>query len=67
MSVPVGPDGGEYRFPGGLLEKLTAVVRPEFRADVLTFGASDPVFGSPACMVGGCGRPASSRGTVRRP
>src|SRR6266704_1554581 len=39
-----------------------AVVRPEFRADVLAFDAADPVFGSPACVVGGCGRPASSRG-----
>ena len=62
MSVPAGPDAGEYRVPGGLLEKLMAVVRPEFRADVLAFDAADPVFGSPACMVGGCGRPASSRG-----
>lgn len=62
MSVPVGPDAGEYRVPGGLLEKLMAVVRPEFRADVLAFDAADPVFGSPACMVGGCGRPSSSRG-----
>ena len=62
MSVPAGPDAGEYRVPGGLLEKLMAVVRPEFRADVLAFDAADPVFGSPACMVGGCGRPSSSRG-----
>jgi len=62
VSVPVGPDAGEYRVPGGLLEKLMAVVRPEFRADVLAFDAADPVFGSPACMVGGCGRPSSSRG-----
>ena len=65
MSVPGGPDtaeSGEYRVPGGLLEKLMAVVRPEFRAEVLAFDVANPVFGSPACMVGGCGRPASSRG-----
>ena len=52
MSVPGGPDAaaepGEYRVPGRLLEKLMAVVRPEFRADVLAFDAADPVFGSPA-------------------
>ena len=65
MSVPVGPDAGECRVPGGLLEKLMAVVRPEFRADVLAFDAADPVFGGPACMVGGCGRPSGSRGPRR--
>jgi len=62
VSVSGGPDAGEHRIPGGLLEKLMAMVRPEFRADVLAFDADDPVFGSPACMVVGCGRPASSRG-----
>ena len=66
MSVPAGPDAGEYRVPGGLLEKLMAVVRPEFRADVLAFDAADPVFGSPACMVGGCAPPVQQPGTVRR-
>jgi hypothetical protein len=65
VSVPGVPDAGvpgEYRVPGGLLEKLMAAVRPEFRADVLAFDAGDPVFGSPACMAGGCARPASSQG-----
>ncbi len=38
----------------GLLEKLVAAVRPEFRADVLVFAAADPVFGSGVCLVGGC-------------
>jgi integrase len=40
----------------GLLEKLLAAVRPEFRQDVLAFGPDDPVFGGPPCKVGGCGR-----------
>lgn len=40
----------------GLLEKLLAAVRPEFRQDVLAFGPDDPVFGGPPCKVDGCGR-----------
>jgi integrase len=46
----------------GLLAKLMAAVRPEFRRDVLRFDASDPVFGGPVCGVPGCARPARSRG-----
>jgi integrase len=38
----------------GLLEKLMAAVRPEFRAGVLVFAAADPVFGSGVCLVDGC-------------
>jgi integrase len=38
----------------GLLEKLAAAVRPEFRADVLVFTAADPVFSSGVCLVDGC-------------
>ena len=38
----------------GLLEKLVAAVRPEFRAEVLVFAAADPVFGSGVCLVDGC-------------
>ena len=34
--------------PAGLLEKLLAAVRPEFRADELAFGLDDPVFGGAA-------------------
>lgn len=49
--------------PGGaLLAKLMAVVRPEFRADVLAFDAEDPVFGGGACKVPSCRRHARSRG-----
>jgi integrase len=40
----------------GLLEKLLAAVRPEFRQDILAFGPDDPVFGGPPCKVAGCGR-----------
>jgi integrase len=52
-----GPDG----YPG-LLAGLMAAVRPEFRAGVLAFDPADPVFGGPLCTVGGCRRPARSRG-----
>jgi len=45
-----------------LLAKLLAVVRPEFRSDVLVFDPQDPVFGGPACAVGGCVRTARGRG-----
>ncbi len=47
--------------PHGLLEKLVASIRPEFRAGVLTFDPGDPVFGGPPCAVPGCDRPARSR------
>jgi integrase len=36
-------------------------VRPEFRAEVLTFDPRDPVFGGPPCAVPGCERVARSR------
>jgi integrase len=56
-----GPDAagaGQYRDPAGLLEKLMAAVRPEFRADELAFDPADPVFGGAACRVAGCPRTA---------
>ena len=68
MSRPGNPDAAEpgqarqYRAPAGLLEKLMAAVRPEFRADDLVFDPRDPVFGGPACAVGGCARPHRKRG-----
>jgi integrase len=46
----------------GLLGKLLAAVRPEFRCDELAFDAGDPVFGGGACLVPGCGRTARGRG-----
>ncbi len=48
--------------PAGLLEKLVAVVRPPFRAEVLAFDPRDPVFGAPPCAVPDCGRPRRQRG-----
>ena len=48
--------------PAGLLAKLMAVVRPEFRSDVLVFDPRDPVFGGPACAVPGCVRAARGQG-----
>jgi integrase len=64
VSGPGSADAGEAgqeQAPAGLLEKLMAAVRPEFRAGVLTFDPRDPVFGGPACAVPGCERPARSR------
>jgi len=40
----------------GLLARLLAVVRPEFRVEVLTPGTDDAILGAPACQVPGCGR-----------
>jgi hypothetical protein len=48
--------------PVGLLEKLIAVVRPQFRAEVLVFDPRDPVFGGPPCTVPGCERPLRENG-----
>ena len=65
MSVPGGPDAaqaGERRAPAGLLEKLMAAVRPEFRAGVLAFDPADPVFGGGTCRVSGCSRPGRGGG-----
>ena len=54
LPAPVSAPGG----PAGLLEKLLAAVRPEFRADVLVFDPADPVFGGDLCAVAGCVRTA---------
>lgn len=43
-----------------LLAKLMAAVRPEFRADPLTFVVDDVVFGGAACGVERCPRTARS-------
>jgi integrase len=55
------PAPGGPGYPG-LLEKLLAAVRPEFRAAVFTVDPGDPVFGGPPCGVLGCGRVARVRG-----
>src|SRR5439155_3131085 len=44
----------------GLLGKLMAAVRPEFRVDVLAPAADDPVLGWKVCAAAGCDRPAIS-------
>ncbi|HWS94771.1 MAG TPA: hypothetical protein VN255_08210, partial [Mycobacterium sp.] len=44
---------------GGLSERLAAVVRPEFRVDVLVPAVGDPILGTPACVVPGCVRSTS--------
>jgi len=46
----------------GLLEKLVASIRPEFRAEVLVFDPRDPVFGGACCVVSGCVRTARAHG-----
>lgn len=40
----------------GLVDRLAAVVRPEFRVEVLVPAVGDPILGSPACAVPGCVR-----------
>jgi integrase/ferredoxin len=46
----------------GLLGKLMAVVRSEFRSDVLQFSREDSVFGGAECRAAGCERTARGRG-----
>jgi hypothetical protein len=62
VSGPDAADAGQYRVPAGLLEKLMAAVRPEFRADEMTFDPRDPVFGGKPCLVSSCERPACGHG-----
>ena len=46
----------------GLLGRLLAGVRAEFRCDVLEFAADDAVFGGGSCRVTDCGRSARGHG-----
>ena len=46
----------------GLLERLLAAVRVEFRAGILVPGPDDPVLGRPACPAAGCDRPRAQNG-----
>jgi hypothetical protein len=59
--VTASPHNAPSQHPG-LLAKLMATVRAEFRADVLVFPADDPVFDGGVCRVGGCSRSARSQG-----
>jgi len=60
MTSQPAPRAGSSR--PGLIEALLAVVRQEFRAEVLVFAATDAVFGGGACRVGGCQRSARGHG-----
>ena len=51
----------QHRAPAGLLERLMAAVRPEFRAKDLVRPAG-PGFGGPPCAVSGCDRPHRRQG-----
>ena len=62
MSGPDAAEAGRNRVPAGLLEKLMAAVRPEFRADELAFDPRDPVFGGKPCLVPACERSAVGHG-----
>jgi integrase len=62
VSGPETAEGGQRRALAGLLEKLMAAVRPEFRVGVLVFDPADPVFGGDACRVPQCGRTARTVG-----
>jgi integrase len=46
----------------GLLEKLIAAIRPEFRVEVLVADPDDPVLGVKSCEISGCDRPIKQRG-----
>lgn len=46
----------------GLLEKLLAAVRTEFRTEIYRPAPGDPVFLAPACCVADCDRVVSMRG-----
>lgn len=46
----------------GLLHKLMATVRPEFRADVLIADTTNPMFGPGPCTVAGCDRAITGHG-----
>jgi len=59
-----GPRPAELPAPGrrAIVERLVAVVRPQFRAEVLVFAATDPVFGGVPCRIPDCSRPARGQG-----
>ena len=50
------PDVQPASTGGGLLGKLLAAVRPEFRVEVYLPSRDDPVLGRPPCAVPGCDR-----------
>jgi integrase len=60
--VSAVPAPGRLSGTPGLLEKLVAAVRPEYRAEDLAFDPRHPVFGGRPCAVDGCGRARRKRG-----
>src|SRR5947209_8609782 len=50
------PAGRPAAVGAGLLAKLLAAVRPEFRVEVYVPAPDDPVLGGPSCVVPGCDR-----------
>lgn len=52
----MSPPAARSTQASGLLEKLMAAVRPQFRVDVLVPDSGDPVLGRPLCSVPGCDR-----------
>jgi integrase len=61
MPVVAGP-AASAGAGANLLEKLLAVVRPEFRVDVLVPSPEDPVLGVPCCAVSRCDYPVADHG-----
>jgi integrase len=57
VAGPAQADAGRL----GLLERLMAAVRPEFRGEELVFDPAGPVFGGRLCRVPGCGRTGRAR------
>jgi integrase len=60
--VTAVPASGRPSSLPGLMEKLAAAVRPEFRGDELVFDLRDPVFGGKPCLVPACERTAVGHG-----
>lgn len=54
--------GSSLPVPSGLLAKLVATVRPEFRGEELVFDPQDVVFGGTLCAVVGCTRTGRAKG-----
>lgn len=55
-AVPLPADQG-----ADFAARLSAAIRPEFAAEVIVPAPGDPVLGSPACAVPGCGRSSDRR------
>lgn len=62
MSMAASAHGRPRSQPAGLLHKLMAAVRPEFRADVLVADTTNPMFGPGPCAVAGCERAIAGHG-----